>query len=70
MINEPKPYLHHDVYRTRYVHYREYYDHQTALRDHRDKHERDENDGPGNGHGNGHAYGHDKDHKGKDRDDH
>ena len=72
VINEPKPYLHHDRYRTQYVRYREYYDHQPVLREHgynRDEyHERrDEHDehGPGNGHGQGHAYGHDK----KDHDD-
>ena len=47
VINDPRPYLHHDIYRPRYAHYREYYDHQPVLRDHRD----DE-------HGNGHAYGH------------
>ena len=56
VIDEPRPYLHHEVYRTRYAHYREYYDHQPVLRDHRD-------DGPGNGHGKGHAYGHYKDDK-------
>ena len=53
VINDPRPYLHHDDYRERYAHYRGYYDHQPVLRDHREE-------GPGNGPGKGHAYGHDK----------
>jgi hypothetical protein len=67
VVNEPRPYLHHDTYRTRYGHYKGYYNYQESLRDH---HEHDEygNEGPGNGHGQGHAYGHDKGHKDKDRD--
>jgi hypothetical protein len=56
VINDPRPYLHHDIYKPRYSHYREYYDHQPVLRDHRD-------DGLGNGHGKGHAYGHYKNDK-------
>jgi hypothetical protein len=63
VINEPRPYRNHGYYRSRYAHYRNYYGHQTVLRDHRNKHD-DDGDGPGNGHGNGHAYGHDKDHGG------
>jgi hypothetical protein len=64
VINEPRPYLHHDVYRTRYGHYCGYYDHQPVLHDHRNKHDYDQDDdGPGNGHGRGHAYGHYKGHK-------
>ncbi|HET7002980.1 MAG TPA: hypothetical protein VFI33_16755 [Puia sp.] len=62
VINDPRPYLHHENYRVRYAHYREYYDHQPVLRDHRD-------DGPGNGHGKGHAYGHYKEDK-HDKKDH
>jgi hypothetical protein len=54
VINDSRPYMHHDNYRARYAHYCEYYDHQPILRDHRI-------DGPGNGHGKGHAYGHYKD---------
>jgi len=68
VINEPRPYLHHDVYRPRYVRYRSYYDHQPPLRGHGNKHEEYAVDGPGNGHGKGHAYGHykkDHDDKGK-----
>lgn len=56
VIDDPRPYMHHEDYRVRYAHYRGYYDHQPVLRDHR-------NDGPGNGHGNGHAYGHYKNDK-------
>ena len=55
VINDPRPYMRHDVYRARYVTYREHYDRQPLLRDHRD-------DGPGHGRGRGHAYGHYKDH--------
>ena len=68
VLNEPRPYLHHDEYRERYAHYRGYYDHQPVIHDHGNKYyDRDDHDedGPGNGHGKGHAYGHDK----KDHDD-
>jgi hypothetical protein len=58
VINEPRPYLHHEEYRSRYAHYRGYYDHQTALRAHGNKHYEHDEDGPVNGHGHGHAYGH------------
>ena len=58
VINDPRPWLHHDVYRTRYLPYRNCQDRQPVLRDRR----HDDNDGPGHGRGNGHAYGHDKDH--------
>jgi len=64
VINEPSPYLHHDIYRTRYSHYRGYYDHQPPIHDHRNKHAYADYD-EGNGHGNGHAYGHYKGHKDK-----
>lgn len=57
VLNEPRPWLHHDVYRTRYVQYRDCHYRQTLLRDSR----RGDHDGPGHGHG--HAYGHYKDHK-------
>ena len=71
VLNEPRPYLHHEEYRTRYAHYRAYYDHQPALREHRNKHDDHEDhdeDGPGNGHGQGHAYGHyKKDHVDKEK---
>ena len=59
VINEPQPWLHHEMYRTRYVQYRNCRDRQPVLRD--DRH-RGDPDGPGHGHGNGHAYGHDKGH--------
>jgi hypothetical protein len=71
VINEYRPYLHHDVYRGRYSRYRDCYDHQVVLRDKRKGNWDDENDGPGN-HGKGHAYGHyknDKGHGKKDQDD-
>ena len=59
VLNEPRPYLHHDVYRTRYAHYRDYYGYQPPLHEHGNKHREDyDDDGPGKGHGNGHAYGH------------
>lgn len=64
VINEPRPWLHHDVYRARYAQYRECYDRQPLLRDCRDQ-----DDGPGHGRGRGHAYGHYKN-KHKDKDDH
>ena len=59
VINEPTPWVRHDVYRNRYVQYRQCYDRQPPLRDCRD---RDDDDGPGHGHGRGHAYGHYKKH--------
>jgi len=65
VVNEPRPWMRHNVYRARYVQYRNCYDRQPVLRDHR--HRRDD-DGPGHGHGKGHAYGHYKNH-GKDDDD-
>ena len=60
VLNEPRPWLHHDVYRNRYVGYRGWHDRQATLRDWR-RQDGDE-DGPGHGHGRGHAYGHYKDH--------
>jgi hypothetical protein len=70
VINEPRPYLHHENYRGQYAHYRGYYDHQPMLRDHRKDHDDHGDDGSGNGHGRGHAYGHDKkDQDYKDKDD-
>ena len=67
VINEPRPYIHHDVYRTRYVTYREHYDRQPLLRDHRGRghaygHYKDHGNGQGNGRGNGHGKGHGKGH--------
>jgi hypothetical protein len=64
VINEPRPYLHHDVYRTKYAKYRKCYDRQQPIHGNGHSWKHDE-DGPGNGHGQGHAYGHDK-HHGKD----
>ncbi len=49
VVNEHRPYLHHDVYRSRYAHYRDCYDNQPVLKEH----------------GNGHAYGHYKKDHGK-----
>lgn len=64
VINEPRPWLRHDVYRTRYVQYRDYHNRQHCLRESRGR----DDDGPGHGRGKGHAYGHYKDHgKGRDR---
>jgi hypothetical protein len=59
VINEPNPWQHHAIYRTRYDRYRHCYDRQPPLRDCR--REYDEGDGPGR-HGKGHAYGHYKKH--------
>ncbi len=67
VINDPRPYQHHENYRARYAHYRAYYDHQPVLRDHRTAKHDHGDDGPGNDHGKGHAYGHDKQDK-KDHD--
>jgi hypothetical protein len=67
VINEPRPYMHHQNYKVRYAHYCNYYDHQPVLRDHREAYYDNKHDGPGNGHGKGHAYGHDKNGK-KDHD--
>src|ERR1700688_3249825 len=39
VINEPRPYLHHENYRGQYARYRGYYDHQPMLRDHRKDHD-------------------------------
>jgi len=67
VINDPQPYLRHDVYRERYGRYRNCYDRQPALRECRDRRGDDDDDGPGHGHGRGHAYGHYKHHdKGED----
>ena len=62
VINDPRPWMRHDVYRARYAQYRECYDRQPVLRDQDDQGE----DGPGHGHGRGHAYGHYKHHKDDD----
>ena len=67
VVNEPRPYLHDDIYRTRYSHYKGYYNYQELLRDHPGSHHEYDDEGPGHGHGQGHAYGHDKGHKDKDR---
>jgi hypothetical protein len=61
VINDPRPYVHHDNYKVRYARYCGYYDHQPVLRDYR-------NDGPGNSHGKGHAYGHYKNDKHDEKD--
>ncbi len=67
VLNEPRPYMHHEEYRTRYAHYRGYYDHQPVLREHRYKHD-DHEDHDEDGHGHGHAYGHyKKDHGDKEK---
>ena len=68
VVNEPRPYLHHDEYRVKYAHYRGYYDHQPVLREHGYHGEDHDRENPGNGHG--HAYGHDKQDHGHDKDDH
>ncbi len=72
VVNDPRPYLHHDNYRERYARYRGYNENQPLLRDHREEYRQRREDGPEGGgrekeHGNGHAYGHDKkDHDHKD----
>jgi hypothetical protein len=68
VINEPRPYRHHEEYRVRYAQYRGYYDHQAVLREH--GYHRYDHDGEGKEHGNGHAYGHDKENHGHHKDDH
>lgn len=65
VINEPRPWLHHDAYRSRYVEYRECRYRQPVLRDCR----RGDDDGPGHGRGRGHAYGHYKKDHGRKHDD-
>jgi hypothetical protein len=66
VLNEPRPYLHHDEYRPRYAHYVGYYNHQHPLKEHGNKHYDQDENGPGNN-GHGHAYGHyKKDHSKKD----
>ena len=62
VINDPRPYMRHDVYRAKYVTYRENYDRQPLLRDHRGRghaygHYKDHGNGPGNGHGKGKGHG-------------
>jgi len=64
ILNEPRPYLHHDIYHGKYAKYRGYYDHQPPLHGHGNGKHGYENEGHGNGHG--HAYGHDKHHKNDD----
>jgi|SRR6516165_4766465 hypothetical protein len=62
VVNEPRPYLHCDVYREQYGKYKGHYGEQTAIRDHHHvEGQEDQYDHPGN-HGKGHAYGHDKHH--------
>jgi hypothetical protein len=53
VINEPRPYLRHTVYRQRYSGYRGGYRNQPILRDHRHDHDRDRGNGRGHGRGNG-----------------
>lgn len=67
VINEPQPWMRHNVYRARYVQYRECYGRQPVLRDHR-HHDDVDDDGPGHGRGRGHAYGHYKNHHRDDED--
>jgi hypothetical protein len=61
VINEPRPYLRHDVYRVKYAKYKKCYDRQEPIHGNGHAWKHDEDDGPGN-HGRGHAYGHDKHH--------
>ena len=49
VVNEPRPYLHHEEYRSRYAHYRGYYDHQPALKNIGINIMTCDEDGPGNG---------------------
>lgn len=63
VINDPRPWMRHDVYRARYVQYRNCNDRQPVLRDRRHRDDDDQgDDGPGHGRGRGHAYGHYKNH--------
>jgi hypothetical protein len=48
VINEPKPYLHHDVYYNKYITYKTYYSKQPAIRDHSREPNRNNDHGPQN----------------------
>lgn len=73
VINDPRPYIHHDLYRNRYAQYRGHYGQEVIRgRDYdrdrdrdrdrgRDDRYNDYRDHPGNN-GRGHAYGHEKHH--------
>lgn len=64
VINEPKPYLHHDIYRVKYKKYKAWGKRQVIIRDSHDA--RYKNNGPGNsnhkdnGNGKNKGRGHDK----------
>ncbi|HEY6902215.1 MAG TPA: hypothetical protein VI233_16275 [Puia sp.] len=60
VVNEPRPYLHPQIYRERYARYRNCYGQQVVIRDHRHV-DGDRYDHPGK-RGRGHAYGHYKHH--------
>lgn len=64
VINDSRPYLHHDVYHRKYSQYRECNDRQPVLRDCSDREDEDDEDDKrfGHGHGQGHAHGHHKHH--------
>ncbi|HVI49086.1 MAG TPA: hypothetical protein VM802_29740 [Chitinophaga sp.] len=77
VVNEPRPWLHADIYRSRYGRYRGWYGRQVIIRDHRDryyydddryykkgkwkKHHDDDDDDDGHWRGRGHKHGHDHD---------
>lgn len=56
IINEPKPYIHHDFYHVKYAKYRGRYGYQRPLREARPM-KVDYNDGPGHGNGQGQGNG-------------
>jgi hypothetical protein len=58
VINEPRPYLHADVYRTRYAKYKGNYGHQAVIRDSRDPKYYVIEDHPMHGHWKGDDHGH------------
>jgi hypothetical protein len=59
IINEPRPYIHHNFYHVKYAKYCGKYGYQRSIKEaHLVKVNND--DGPGHGNGRGHAYGHDK----------
>ena len=69
VVNEPRPYMHYDVYRTRYAGYRGRRD-QVVIRDRWERHDngnhygwrnQEKHGGWDNGHGRGHGHGHGRD---------
>ena len=65
VVNEPRPYLHADVYRRKYARYKGYRQHQEIIRDSRDERYFESKDHPRHGDWekkHGHDHDHDHDH--------